>query len=1298
MTTIKNHVKKLNNLTDSKSPYYNENDDDIFIKIAPQLDYQAIDDNDNYSFKHNLYDLNDDDNNRKIPFIYYKSKINKRKCKFSKKNLNKDNRGNNIYNGQYINKSIDDINISHSNSSSPEMPVISKTKCKCFNEKNENDNKTLEDIINFEKYNKLKNFEIPNTYLYQKDNLKDSQRKNKFDDKKKEIFKKRRPALSKIIIRAQNNKSYDCQTFKEQYGLNKKKKKNKKRNNTPNILEDSIKGTPIKKENDREGKLILHKNDNHINEKNKNNILLKNGNIKNNENDIYNKNKLNGRQYSKNKKPNYAKNNVISISINQMSAKEPDIIYKTNHYVYLKRSYFRYPRFENSNNNFRNKKSSSYEIMTKRNIVLEKRKLTPDFNRKYINSPLQITGENSFQLGKKIENERKNIRNLFNTNNNNISYIKYNKNNNNSIFNKPSNLKNINNNKNYKNKLNNGNYINLKIQNYNHINNDNDNDSDSDNDNDKDNDNDFQNQNSNNINSYSYGYNNKTNDISNEVENDSNNIDTFNNNSIYNSSANDDLNNSLNNNKKNNNIYLKNNGIKKKIYSNKNQNNLNNLKNSQSSNESYNKIDKENEVNANNYYSINNNANEQINNNFLYYSNSNQNNSINNKMNKSNNSFDCTKVSTCTIDNDKYNNNIYINNLYNKKKFNEDENEDNINNNSYNSDDNNNYNYNNNNNEYDNVENNNNNNNDNINNNNYNYNYNKDEENNNIVSDGQYLNNNNIIPNNESYQFFNNQTKPKITTKKKTVLPNSKNINNNTYNNYQNDSFKDKNEDDNYNNNNFIYDSNKNNYYNAKSSSEYSNEENQNMNSLRNNKINNNSESLKTISNNYDYLESNKNNNSFYNTSQLNGNSISSMNENIKKYINHPNSSNSFYENKSDKNTFKDYYNTKNSGSIQSTLSKRNNISSLKTIKYKYNKLYHKDYLQYIFKDNYMLYIISQLKNIGYYYKYYSLIYILKMLEQRIIKNMKQFCFFIIKGEGFVIKQNIFFNILKTYIKNTNLYINYNNDISKLLKKSNIEYYSNIYKNRKYIPYLRPTDEKNLINTQLFSRDIDFNNLILFICDYLKYEKNANDFSPEIIKYYLQKRPLKNFNIFTLTRYINSLHYILIFNSYNFKNIHSKNKNKQNSTYNRDILKSKNAPKVKEYPIKRSLSSDNNKLNNLKKLNNVYALKKKIGKGNHDSFGNSTYDNIPRFNHIRSKNNDNIINREIVSQIYEDYEDNKKYMRSKSINYEKLDNDQVKRHVTKCSSCNIENLLMGDINQANIPLVKKKFIYEKKIS
>ena len=1393
-----NHTKIVNNSPYSKSSYYNEDNNNLFIRITPKLDNKTQDDSKNNSY---LNYSNNYDNNRKVPYIYFKSRTPKRKCRFRKTNLKKDNsqiimhNDSNDYiiqsplnNDKYINKSINnDIDYFQSNTLSSKMSINTKEIYQDFDGKNKNDYITLLTINNLknnEKNNKLKNIETRKDSSYQKNDFINSQRNNKFldDYKKEKVFKKGRPELSKIIIRNQNNKSYDCKIFKEQIGLNRRKK-NKRRNYTPNILEDSIndmKGTCIKKGCDRGGKVILYKNYDYISEKRnkkiiliqkifrsylfrkKNNILLKNRNNRNykyknktNENGINYKDKYKDIQSSKNKKPNYVKSNPMSISINQISLGEEEYRYKSNNYTYLKKCYFRKPRFENSkDNNNRNKRSFTLEIMAKKNLNLEKRKLTPDFNRKIIdaNSFLQITGENSLLIENDNNgNERQNSKNLSNSNISNGKYNNSIKNNNSSIYNKPIYLNNINytdNNKN-KNKLNNDNFSNYKIQNCNYINNDND----------------FQNHNYNNNYSDSYKYN-KTNGNFNEEENDSNNIDAYNNNSVYSISENDNLNTNFNNNYKNNKKDL-NINKNKVIYLYKNKNNLNNLKNGQGSNESNNNISNEDEANINNYNYINNitndETNETNNNNFIYYSNNNQNNSINNQMNKSNNSFNCTKINTNVINNDKSYNKIYNNNNHYKyNNNNEDESEDNINNNDNNSyeydndynnennNDNNNYNnnYNDNNNDNNNYNDNyhnnynynykdndyndndnyyhnnnynddynhkndnnsncndingNNNINDNINNYDLDYNnnlhYNNDEENNNIINEDEYLNDNNNIPNNESSQFSISQMKPKITNTKKTVLPKPKNNNNNAYNYSQNDSVQDNNDDDNY-NNNFVYNSNNNSYCNVKSSSEYSNEENQNINDLRYKRNNNNSESLKTISNHYDNNESNKNNNSLYNTRQLNANSISSINNNIKKYINHPSSSNNSYENKSNKNTLKEYYNTKNSESLESGLSKRNNISSLKTIKFKYNKLYHKEYLRYIFKDSYMFYALYHLKYMGNYYKYYKSIYILKMLEQRIIKNMQQFCFFIIKGEGFVIKQNIFFNILKTYIKNTNLYINFNNDISKLLQKSNIEYYSNIYKNHKYIPYLRPTDEKNLINTQLFNQDIDFNNLISFICNYLKYEKNANDFSPELIKYYLETRPLKHFNIFTLTRYINSLHYILIFNSYNSKNIlnnnKNKSKNKKNHTYNKDILKSKNVPKIKEYLIKRCLSSDNNKFNNLKKLSNVYSLKKKIGNGSEINIGNSTYDDNSRFNHLRNRNNDNIINKEIVNQIYEDYETNKKYLRSKSINYEKLDDYQVKRHVTKCSSCNIGNLLIGNINQANIPLVKKKFIYEKK--
>ena len=611
-----NHIKNVNNLPDSNSPYYNEDNNNLFIKLVPKFDNKTIDGNFNNSY---LNYSNNVKNNRKIPYIYYKSRTPKRKCRFHKTNSKKDNsqiitcnEQNNyiiqslLNKNKYNNKSIN-IENSKNNSSSSKMSGI-------FNENNKNDYITLLTISNknIVKNNQLKNIETPNDSSYQSNDFIKPQRKNNFlDGQKKEVNKNGRPALSKIINKNKNNKSYDFKIFKEQYGINKKKK-NKRRNNTPNTLEDSVnnrKGTYIKKENDRGGKVILNKNYNYTAEKiikkiiliqkmlrsylsrKNNNILLKNRNNKNNKNNKYkNKSNENGIYYtdrlkdvnsSKNKNHNYTRVNLVPIHINQISLKDSEFKYVTNHYVYLKKSYLSKPNCENSNiynNNInmnRNKRPLSYEIMAKRNVNLERRKLTPDFNRKVINinSPFQITGENSLQIDNlKNRNERKNSNNSFNSNNN---YDKYNnkniKNNNNSDYNKASNLNDINYNDNYN--LNKDNYSNLKTQNYNYINNENDNDNN--------NDNDFHEQNSNNINSDSYGYN-KTNDIFHNEENNSNNIDSFNNNNNYNShsSVNDNLNNSYNDNNKNNKRDLNNDIVKQEINIYKNQNNLNNLKNS----------------------------------------------------------------------------------------------------------------------------------------------------------------------------------------------------------------------------------------------------------------------------------------------------------------------------------------------------------------------------------------------------------------------------------------------------------------------------------------------------------------------------------------------------------------------------------------------------------------------------------------------------------------------------------------------------------------------------------------------
>ena len=458
---------------------------------------------------------------------------------------------------------------------------------------------------------------------------------------------------------------------------------------------------------------------------------------------------------------------------------------------------------------------------------------------------------------------------------------------------------------------------------------------------------------------------------------------------------------------------------------------------------------------------------------------------------------------------------------------------------------------------------------------------------------------------------------------------------------------------------------------------------------------------MKTISAHNDNLESKKSKDSLVNNSLINMNSIASINNNIKNYIIKNNSINDSYSENSHSNIINEDNNNFLSSNRQqdtTTTKRRKSSTSLKSLKYKYNTTSYKEYLKYLLKENYTNYLINQLKDIGTHIKYYKSIYLIKMIEQRIVKVMKQFGFFILKGNGFIIKKSIFFNVLIKYMENKDIFINDNNDLSKLFN-NNILYYYNIYNKYKYVPFIRPNDEKKLIETQLFNNDIDFNNLINFICKYLKIEKKMDDFSPELVKYYLMKRPLKNFNIFTITRYMNSLHYIIIFNSYNTKKI--VNKKNEYRTYDNiiknDILKSNNTIFNREFN-KRPLSLDDNKSFNLKKINTFYKMKKKIGL-NRDgflNFGNNTYD-INSYNLMNKKNIDSLVNREIVRQIYEDYNNNKKYMRRRSVHYESSNKFKLKRHVANLSSSNLVNAPFGNVRIPNNSLVKKKFIYMKRI-
>ena len=199
-------------------------------------------------------------------------------------------------------------------------------------------------------------------------------------------------------------------------------------------------------------------------------------------------------------------------------------------------------------------------------------------------------------------------------------------------------------------------------------------------------------------------------------------------------------------------------------------------------------------------------------------------------------------------------------------------------------------------------------------------------------------------------------------------------------------------------------------------------------------------------------------------------------------------------------------------------------LKEVKKIKY---QKYSKDYLENLLKDNSFKFTINQLKEMGMHYKYFRFDYIVKMFVQKIQKVNRQFAFHKIKGEGFTKHKNMYYDVIKTYLNNKDLYINDNNDASKLLKDI-LPFYSNMYNKYKFIPYIKSTDEDKLVNTQLFRHDENSNNLISFICNYLKLEKKTSNFTEDLIKYHLHKNPIKNFNIFGLTRYINSLYFVII--------------------------------------------------------------------------------------------------------------------------------------------------------------------------
>ena len=120
-------------------------------------------------------------------------------------------------------------------------------------------------------------------------------------------------------------------------------------------------------------------------------------------------------------------------------------------------------------------------------------------------------------------------------------------------------------------------------------------------------------------------------------------------------------------------------------------------------------------------------------------------------------------------------------------------------------------------------------------------------------------------------------------------------------------------------------------------------------------------------------------------------------------------------------------------------------------------------------------------------------------------------------------KDIFFFNTIKRHIKINEIDNNLDsdNEIVSLLKESIPDYFES-YPKMNYIPYIKKKNEKNLINHQIFLFDDD--KLAKYIYNCYKIEKNILSITPKVIKKRLILEPLKNQNIFTITRYMDNLY------------------------------------------------------------------------------------------------------------------------------------------------------------------------------
>ena len=235
---------------------------------------------------------------------------------------------------------------------------------------------------------------------------------------------------------------------------------------------------------------------------------------------------------------------------------------------------------------------------------------------------------------------------------------------------------------------------------------------------------------------------------------------------------------------------------------------------------------------------------------------------------------------------------------------------------------------------------------------------------------------------------------------------------------------------------------------------------------------------------------------------------------------------------------------------IQKKRNKQNSDEIYTTNKNNQDNTYYEnveEIINNLFKRRYINFFFANLRN---NIKISKEKYFLKMLTQRIKKIINQFAYkklklyFINKlkpkkiinkienqnsdeinnnNENDTEDEIFFFNTIKRQIKINEIDNNLdtNNEIVKLLKESIPDYFDN-YPKMKYIPYIKKRNEKNLINQQIFLFDDE--SLANYIYKCYQIEKNLSDITPDIIKKRLILEPLKNQNIFTITRYMDNLY------------------------------------------------------------------------------------------------------------------------------------------------------------------------------